>query len=88
MNAIIAKLLNRASDLADVEPVIALFLGAALLAVFLTALFQNRGAAEPGGSPGLLWTLYQNFTRLIWATRWWRCSSEPSPSCARICGRR
>ena len=66
MNAIIAKLLNRASGLADVEPVIALFLGAALLAIFLTALFQNRSAAEPGGSPGLLWTLYKNFTRLIW----------------------
>ena len=66
MNAIIAKLLNRASGLADVEPVIALFLGAALLAIFLTALFQNRSAAEPGGSPGLLWTLYKNVTRLIW----------------------
>jgi len=68
MNAIISKLLNRASDLADVEPTIALFLGAALLAVFLTALFQNKSAVENGGkNSSLLWTLYRNFLRLVWA---------------------
>jgi len=68
MNAIISKLLNRASDLADVEPIIALFLGAALLAVFLTALSRNRSGDESaGGNPGLIWTLYRNFTRLAWA---------------------
>src|SRR5437016_5715778 len=68
MNTILSKLLNRASDLADVEPVIALFLGAALLAVFLTALFQNKPAAESDGkSPSLIWTLYRNLTRLVWA---------------------
>src|SRR5579859_7380738 len=62
MNAIISRLLNRASDLAAVEPVVALFLGAALVAVFFTALFQNRGAAGPAG---LLGALYENFTRLL-----------------------
>jgi hypothetical protein len=68
MNAIISKLLNRANGLADVEPVIALFLGAALLAVFLTTLFQNKSAIETDGkNSGLVWTLYKNFTRLIWA---------------------
>jgi len=68
MNAIISKLLNRASDLADVEPVIALFLGAALLAVFLTALFPSKTAGEPGGqNPGLIWTIYRNLTRFFWA---------------------
>jgi hypothetical protein len=68
MNTIISKLLNRASDLADVEPIIALFLGAALLAVFLTALFQNKSASESGGKKSsLIWTLYRNFARLIWA---------------------
>ena len=68
MNVIISKLLNRASDLADVEPVIALFLGAALLAVFLTALFQTRKPGEPAGyGPGLVWTLYGNAARLLWA---------------------
>src|ERR1700677_1134579 len=68
MNAIISKLLNRASDLADVEPTIALFLAAALLAVFLTALFQNdpaAGAVEK--SPSLLWTLYRSLKRWLWA---------------------
>jgi len=64
---ILSKLLGRASDLADVEPLIALFLGAALLAVFLTALFRTRPASEPGGGSGLLWTLYRNSTRLFQA---------------------
>jgi hypothetical protein len=68
MNIILSRLLTRASDLADVEPTIALFLGAALLAVFLTALFQNKSTAEPDGkNPGLVWTLYKNFSRLMWA---------------------
>jgi hypothetical protein len=68
MNAIISKLLNRASDLADVEPVIALFLGSALLAVFLTALYQKKSVAKSDGkNSSLTWTLYKNFTRLIWA---------------------
>src|SRR5450432_1806322 len=69
MNAIISKLVNRASDLADVEPVIALFLGAALLAVYLTALFQNKSTAQVDGkNPSLIWTLYRNCARLLWAT--------------------
>ena len=68
MNAIISKLLNRASDLADVEPTIALFLAAVLLAVFLTALFQSEPAAEAGEkNPTLLWTLYRSLKRWLWA---------------------
>jgi hypothetical protein len=68
MNAIISKLLDRASALADVEPTIALFLAAALLAVFLTALFQNDPAVEAGEkNPSLLWTLYRNLKRWLWA---------------------
>jgi hypothetical protein len=68
MNAIFSKLLNRASDLADVEPLIALFLGAALLAVFLTALLQKKSTEETGGKiSGLIWTLYRNLTRMAWA---------------------
>jgi hypothetical protein len=68
MNVIISKLLTRANDLAEVEPLIALFIGAALLAVFLTALLQqpSTGAAD-GEDSSLLWTLYKNFTRLTWA---------------------
>jgi hypothetical protein len=68
MNAIISKLINRASALADVEPTIALFLAAALLAVFLTALFQSEPAVVMDGkSPSLLWTLYRNIKRWLWA---------------------
>ena len=69
MKMIVTKLLGRASDLADVEPLVALFLGAALLAVFLTALFPSaRPAAGPDDGHGLLWTLYRQLTRLLWAT--------------------
>jgi len=64
---ILSKLLGRASDLAEVEPLIALFLGTALLAVFLTALCQTKPASEPGGGSGLLWTLYRHAGRFLWA---------------------
>jgi len=68
MNALISKLLNRASALADVEPLIALFLGAALLAVFLTTILQTKTTAETDAkNPGLIWTLYRNVSRLTWA---------------------
>jgi hypothetical protein len=68
MNLILSKLLTRANDLAEVEPLIALFLGAALLAVFLKMLLQNPSAsAADGKNSSLLWTLYKNFTRLTWA---------------------
>jgi hypothetical protein len=68
MKIILSKLLGRASDLADVEPLIALFLGAALLAVFLSTLFSPvKPASGTGDSPGLLWTLYRQATRLLWA---------------------
>jgi hypothetical protein len=67
MNVILSKLLSRASDLADVEPLNALFLGAALLAVFLAALFQINASASAGGGTSLVWTLYRHCTRLFWA---------------------
>ena len=68
MKIILSKLLGRASDLADVEPLIALFLGAALLAVFLSALFSPARPTSPDSDrPGLLWTLYRQASRLSWA---------------------
>ncbi len=67
MKTILFKLLGRAADLVDVQPVLALFMGAALLAVFLTAVFAPRSAPEPGAQPSLLWTLYRQFTRLVWS---------------------
>ena len=66
MNAIISKLLNRANELASLEPAIALFLAAALIAVSLTALFQNKSAEVDEKNPSLIWTLYRNLKRLLW----------------------
>ena len=51
----------------EVEPTIALFLAAALIAVFLTTLSPAKSAVEPGGGSSLVWTLYRNFMRLTWA---------------------
>ena len=68
MNAIISQLLNRASALANVEPSIALFLAAALLAVFLTALLPRQAdGAVDDKNPSLIWTLYRNSRRMLWA---------------------
>src|SRR5437016_9263277 len=65
MKLILLKLSGRASDLVDIEPLIALFLGAALLAVFLSAFQQsNKSDTGPSGKPSLLWTLYGHFTHL------------------------
>jgi hypothetical protein len=65
MKTILLKLLGRASDLANVEPLLALFLGAALLAVFLSAFLPPRTAPHPAGKASLLWTLYEHFKRLV-----------------------
>ena len=64
MKPIMLKLSGRAGDLADVEPLITLFLGAALLAVFLSAFVPSRSNTDPSGRPSLLWTLYRHFTHL------------------------
>jgi hypothetical protein len=67
MNLIVSRILGRASDLIQIEPTIALFIGAALLAVFLTALFTAKSTVESSGSSSLAWTLYRNCMRLTWA---------------------
>lgn len=70
MKTILFKLLGRASDLVDVQPVLALFLGGALIAVFINACSRRRD--EVGKTPdpkrSLVWLLYHQFTRLVWAT--------------------
>jgi len=67
MNLIVSRILGRANDLVQVEPTIALFVGAALLVIFLTALLPARSAGAPGGGSSLAWTLYRNGLRLAWA---------------------
>ena len=65
MKPFLSKLLGRASDLADVQPLLALFLGGALLAVFLAA---RHARTKPDATPPtLLWTLYHESIRLTWA---------------------
>ncbi|HYT59336.1 MAG TPA: hypothetical protein VEL06_04155 [Haliangiales bacterium] len=64
MKSILLKLSGRASDLVDVEPLIALFLGAALLAVFLSAFRQSPSHTEAPGKTSLLWTLYGQLLHL------------------------
>ena len=67
MNLIVSRILGRASDLVQVEPAIALFLAATLIAVFLAALLPAKSTIENGGGSSLVWTLYRNFGRLTWA---------------------
>jgi len=67
MNLLLSRLLSRASELADVQPLVALFLGAALLAVFLAALFPKSASVKDAPNPSLLWTLYHHLSRLTWA---------------------
>ncbi len=67
MKSVLSKLLGRAADLVDVQPVLALFLGGALLAVFLTVVLSTKPDTEREPSQSLLWTLYRRSTRLFWA---------------------
>jgi hypothetical protein len=70
MKSILSRILSRSGDFSDVHPLLALFLGAAMLAVFLTVTFQQSRKAAPPGSqpPSLLWTLYRSLGSLIWAS--------------------
>src|SRR5947207_3091651 len=67
MKTILFRLLGRSSDLVNVHPVIAFFVGGALLTVFLTILFHHRPSPESGSRSGLVWLLYYRLTRLLWA---------------------
>ena len=67
MKPILFKLVGRAADLVDVQPVIALFLGGALLAVFFTTIFQPKPASGPGEPTRLAWLFYRQALRFVWA---------------------
>ena len=66
MKSFLQKLFGRAYDLFEVEPLISLFLAAALLAVFFSA-FLRKSEADKSDSPSLLWALFGHFKRLSWA---------------------
>ncbi len=64
---ILLRLLARVSDFSDVQPIITLFLGGALLAVFLTAtLHRTSRSADPAPS-GLAGRLYHQIGLWLWA---------------------
>jgi hypothetical protein len=65
MIATLSKITSRASDLVAVEPLLALFLGAALLTVFLTGLLPTRTTGAAGNKSSLLWVLYGHSHRLV-----------------------
>jgi hypothetical protein len=67
MKSILLKLSGRAGDLAQGEPLIALFLGAALLAVFLSVFLGEKYATDPTLQSSLRWTLFGYFKRCVWA---------------------
>ena len=67
MKSLLTSFLGRARGFANDEPLIALFLGAALLAVFLSALWRSAPAPDSPGKSSLLWTLYGHLTRVLWA---------------------
>jgi hypothetical protein len=67
MKPVLSKLIGRAGDLIDVQPVLALFLGGALLAVFLTAISRHKSLTDPEAKNSLLWTLYRQCARFVWA---------------------
>jgi hypothetical protein len=65
MKSVLSKLLGRAGDLIDVQPVLALFLGGALLAVFLTISLKPRPAAETDTKASPFWLLYHQVGRFL-----------------------
>lgn len=64
MKTLMLRLVGRAADLAQNQPLLALCLGAALLAVFIS-LWRKSAPVET--KPSLAWTLYSQFTRFLFA---------------------
>ncbi|HEX3800592.1 MAG TPA: hypothetical protein VH413_18005 [Verrucomicrobiae bacterium] len=65
MKSLLSKILGRTGDFSDVQPLIAFFLGGALLAVFLTIILQPR--RKSGEPRSLVWTLYSQSGTFLWA---------------------
>lgn len=70
MKTLLSRILNRSGDFSDVHPLLALFLGGALLAVFLTVSLQQSRKSAPAASepPSLLWTIYRSLGAFLWAS--------------------
>jgi len=57
MKTLVTSLVGRAGDLAQTQPLLALCLGAALFALFLS-LWLRKPAAAMETKTSLIWTLY------------------------------
>lgn len=66
MKPFLLKLPGRAADLAQTQPLLALFLGAALLAVFFEVVLRRPGQSVALPS-SLIWIIYDHARRLVWA---------------------
>ena len=64
MKTLVLRLFGRAADLAQNQPLLALCLGSALLAVFVSVW---RTSAPTETKPSLAWTLYSQSTRCLFA---------------------
>ena len=64
---LLLRMLGRFGDFSNVQPLPALFLGGAVLALFLSAMLRRtRDQVDPKES-GLLWTLYRQSGTWLWA---------------------
>jgi hypothetical protein len=66
MQNLVMRLIGRASDLAQTQPLLALCLGAALFAVFISLLLRKPTAVAKAKT-SLLWTLYSQASRFLFA---------------------
>jgi hypothetical protein len=67
MKQVLSRLIGRFADLGNTQPLLALFLGAAFLCVFLTVTLRRRPRPEGPHAPSLVWTLYRRLTVFTWA---------------------
>src|SRR4030095_9172032 len=65
MTTFISRLAGRAGDLAQTQPLLALCLGAALFALFISLLL--RKPATVGANTSFVWTLYSQASRFLFA---------------------
>jgi hypothetical protein len=64
---ILLRLFARIGDFSDVQPILALFLGGAVLAVFLAAILPRKSPSAEAPAPGLLGKLYVQCGLWLWA---------------------
>src|ERR1051326_170775 len=65
MTDLIARLLSRAGDLTESEPILALALGGALLAVFLSEAFRGQTLPTNPPSTNRFWTIAGHVLRVL-----------------------